>query len=421
MAEVRLELIEKIEGEAQVRYHYEKDHIDFAEILFLTGRGIERILEGRDPWDALAINPRVCGICGHAHLIATVRALEDCYDDLQVSAKAKQIRELTLAFEVLQNHFKWFYLTILPLLELKAPMERVLEPSRLLGEMIALLAGQYPHNSYAIPGGISGEITPVELLGVRERHQRIRKHFQESVIHVDLEQFVRCDRIETMLEREGDLPRAMQRILDWGWERLGRSHDRFIVFGSNDLFEAGKSIGTRLRRHLDLRYLQESPIQGSRARRVLYRGRSYETGPLARAMLLKTPLTREAHRRYGDSLFSRILARVCEIPRLLRYTESLIGSIDLSEPAWVDPGPLPVEAEGVGIVEAARGSLIHQVRVGEGKIQKYRIVTPTQWNLGNGSREDPGVAQAALIGLRRGDPAELVFKSFDVCSVCTTK
>ena len=138
-------------------------------------------------------------------------------------------------------------------------------------------------------------------------------------------------------------------------------------------------------------------------------------------MLLKTPLTKEAHRRYGDSLFSRILARVCEIPRLLRYTEALIASIDLSESAWIDPGPLPEEAEGTGIVEAARGSLIHRLQIKEGKIARYRIVTPTQWNLGNGSREEPGVAQSALIGLHREDPAELVFKAFDVCSVCTTK
>lgn len=421
VAEVRLELIEKIEGEAQVRYVYEKEQVDFAEILFLTGRGIEKILEGRDPWDALTITPRVCGICGHAHLIATVRALEECYADLKLSRKARTVRELTLAFELLQNHFKWFYLTILPLLDLEAPMRRVLEPSRILGEMIALLAGQYPHNSYAIPGGITGEITPVDLLGVRQRHRHLQKLFRRGVIDVDLELFVHCDRIEEMLKRAGDLPQAMQRILDRGWERLGRSHDRFIVFGQNDLFAAGKSIGTRLQKHLDLRYLRESAIEGSRARRVLYRGKSYETGPLARAMLLKTPLIREAHRRYGDSLFSRILARVCEIPRLLRYTEALIARIDLSEPAWIDPGPFPENAEGTGIVEAARGSLIHRLRVKEGKIASYRIVTPTQWNLGNGSRENPGIAQSALIGLHREDPAELVFKSFDVCSVCTTK
>jgi hydrogenase large subunit len=182
----------------------------------------------------------------------------------------------------------------------------------------------------------------------------------------------------------------------------------------------GKAHATRIREHLDLRHLKEEPIEGSEALRVRYRDRAYETGPLARAMLLKTPLIREAHRRYGDSLFSRILARVCEIPRLLLYAGELLERIDPGEPSWHDPGPLPREGEGVGIVEAARGSLVHRVRIAEGRIAAYQIVTPTQWNLGSGPAEDPGVAQRALQGLHREDPAELVFKSFDVCSVCTT-
>jgi len=421
MARTRLELIEKIEGEAQVRYEYSGERIDFASIRFLNSRHIEKILEGRDPMDALTINPRVCGICGHAHLIATVRALEDCYPDLRLSDKALKIRELTLSLELLQNHFKWFYLTILPLLELEAPLQRALEPSRLAGEMIALLAGQYPHNSYAIPGGVAGEITPVDLFEFRQRLRRLKELFRRYLIDVDLDAFVRCERIEEMLGKEGDLPRAMQAILDRVWERMGQSLDRFIVFGGGGFFVSGKSISTRIRKHLDLRYLKEEDVPGSAACRVSYRGRYYETGPLARAMVMKTPLIKEAHRRYKDSLFSRILARVCEVPRLLRYLEEILEGLDLSQPAWIDPGAFPMEAEGAGIVEAARGSLIHQIELREGKIARYRIVTPTQWNLGSGDRDNPCPAQKALIGLYRDDPAELVFKAFDVCSVCTTK
>jgi len=419
MAEVRLELIEKIEGEAQVRYRYEGERVAFAEILFLNSRHIEKILQNRDPLDALAINPRVCGICGHAHLIATVRALEGCFDGLRISDKACKIREITLSLELLQNHFKWFYLTILPLLELEAPLDRALDPARVAGEMIALLAGQYPHTSYALPGGICGEVTPVDLLEFRHRLHRLRGLFRQNIVDVDLEEFVQCERIEELLGKSGDLPRAMRQILDRGWERLGRSHDRFIVFGGG-LFRPGKSVGTRLREHLDLRYVREEEAQETKALKVLYRGRAYETGPLARAMLLKTPLVKEAHRKYRDSLFTRILARICEIPRLLAYLDRLTKELDLSQEAWNDPGPFPPEAEGIGIVEAARGSLIHRVSIREGKIRRYEIITPTQWNLGNGTRRDPGVAQQALVGLHRDDPAELVFKSFDVCSVCTT-
>jgi len=416
-----LRLIEKIEGEAQVRYRFEGERVADAQIRFLTGRHIEKVLEGRDPRDALAINPRICGICGHAHLIATVRALEGCYPDLCLSEKARILRELTLSFELLQNHFKWFYLTIWPLIfPGEVRINEAVEPARIIGEMIALIAGKYPHNSYALPGGITCEPTPVDLLGVRERLEGVMRRFRTYLIDVDPEEFSRCDRIEGMLEREGDLPRVMEAIPDRGWERLGRSFDRFIVFGGNSCFVSGKSHATRMRQEPDPRYLTEELIEGSEAKMVRYRDKVYETGPLARAMLLKTPLIREAHRRYGDSLFSRILARVCEIPRLLLYVEELIGQIDISEPSWIDPGRMSRETEGMGRVEAARGSLIHRVVVKEGIIAEYQIVTPTQWNLGSGPVEDPGVAQKALIGCRNNDPLELIFKSFDVCSVCTT-
>jgi len=416
-----LRLIEKIEGEAQVRYRFEEGRVADAQIRFLTGRNIEKILEGKPPMDALAINPRICGICGHAHLITTVRALEGCYPALRLSEKARIVRELTLSFELLQNHFKWFYLTIWPLVFPEEPaVGRATEPSRIVGEMIALIAGKYPHNSYALPGGITNEITPVEILGAGERLRELKRLFASSLIDVELSDFTRCDRIEDMLAREGDLPRVMAAILDRGWERLGRSFDRFIVLGGGGLFASGKSHATRIRGHLDFRYIKESSIKDSRALMVRYREKVYETGPLARAMLLKTPLIREAHRRWGDSLFSRILARVCEIPRLLLYADELLREIDYAQRSWIDPGPMPREAEGVGLVEAARGSLIHRVRVEEGRIARYQIVTPTQWNLGSGPGDNPGIAQKALLDCRRDDPLELIFKSFDVCSVCTT-
>jgi len=92
----KCELIEKIEGEATLEYQFQNRVIEFVDIKFLSSRHIENILQGKNPLDALVINPRVCGICGHAHLMATVQALEICYTDITISSKAKILRELTL-------------------------------------------------------------------------------------------------------------------------------------------------------------------------------------------------------------------------------------------------------------------------------------------------------------------------------------
>ena len=126
-----IKLIEKIEGEAKLNFHFKNNKIDKVDVDFMSTRHIEDILKGKSPLDALVINPRVCGICGHAHLIATVRALEDCYERIEISNKAKIIRELTLNFELIQNHFKWFYLTILPLFGFKQEIMKAVTPSQL--------------------------------------------------------------------------------------------------------------------------------------------------------------------------------------------------------------------------------------------------------------------------------------------------
>ena len=420
---IRIEkLIEKVEGEATLRFHFEGERIEFVDILFASGRGIEQILEGRAAEDALVINPRVCGICGHAHLIATVRALEACFDEIQITQKAHLIRELTLSMELIQNHFKWFYLTLLPLTGRKQGVLKAAEISRVIAAAIALIAGQYPHNAYAIVGGVVCDPTPVELIQVRNLLKEGIAFFEKYLVFADSRELIECDKTERVLLQDGDLPDLLRLLIRKGWHMSGKSFDRFIVFGENGLFRRGKSIKTRIQPHIDEKFLEVAPNSCSLAKNVTYKHKYYEVGPLSRAMLLKTPLIRDAHRRYGDSLFSRILARSCETVRLLHYALDLTYRIDLDEPSWIEP-PRPlktVTGEGIAAVEAARGSLIHKVRLQEGRIAEYGIVTPTQWNLSQGSRTTPGIAQQAMIGLKDPSLAELVFKAFDVCSVCTT-
>ena len=415
-------LIEKIEGEATLKFHFEQERIDFVDIIFTSQRGIEQILQGRPAEDALVINPRVCGICGHAHLIATVKALENCIEGLEISPKAHIIRELTLNLELIQNHFKWFYLTLLPLLGFGQRVMVAAEASRRISQAIAHLAGQYPHNAYAIVGGITSDPTPIEILSVRNILKEVIAFFEKHMVTTDTRELLRCEKTEKLLAQEGDLPQLLNLLLQKGWHTEGKSFDRFIVFGESSYFKRGKSIKTRIQPHISERFVEVSPNSDSLAQNVTYKQKYYETGPLSRAMLLKTPLIKDAHRRYGDSLFSRILARSCETIQLLHHSLELLSKIDLGEPSWIEP-PQNIKTltgEGTGAVEAARGSLIHHVKLHEGRIEKWRIITPTQWNLSQGTREMPGVSQQAMIGATDTHLAEFIFKTFDVCSVCTT-
>ena len=417
-----IKLIEKIEGEAKLNFNMKDDKIDFVDIEFMSTRNIENILKGKNALDALVINPRVCGICGHAHLIATVEALENCYDDLKISNKAKTIRELTLNFELIQNHFKWFYLTLLPLFDKKQEVLKATYPSQLMAKAIALFGGQYPHTSYAIVGGVVCDITEMDLIKLQHYIDETIKFFEENLVKGDGKEFTICDNTEKVLSREGDLPELLKLIKTNDWLSLGKSYDRFIVFGENSYFHKGKSIKTNLVNNISLKYVKETSQATSYAKNVSYKNSYFEVGPLSRAMINKTPLIKDSHRRYGDSIFSRILARVCETMQLLLYSKELISKLDLSEPSFIEPEKdiSKVSASGYSAVEAARGSLIHKVELEKGLIKNYEIITPTQWNLSGGTREKQGVSQKAMIGLKETKVAELVFKTFDVCSVCTT-
>ncbi len=409
-------LIEKIEGEAKLNFSFDDEKkIDFVEIEFFNTRNIETILEGKNAFDALVINPRVCGICGHAHLIATAKALEDCYPDIQITQKAKFLRELTLNFEIIQNHLKWFYLTILPLLGYNNHQLKAMQSSQILTKAIATIAGQYPHNSYAVVGGVVCEPTPMDMLKVKNYIYEAQDFFNKNILNQN-------NNIKEILNADGDLPMILNLLVEKNLHLTGKSFDRFIVFGENSFFKKGKSFHTNIYEKIDTKKVKEFSTRNSFAKNVLYNNRYYEVGSLSRMMMRKTEVIKHMHKKYSDSIFTRIFARVYEIHELLEHSLDIINKIDLTQKSYIEPSLdiSKIKAHGTSCVEAARGSLIHKVHLENGIIKKYDIITPTQWNLSNGTKEKPAISQKAMIGLDDTDTAELVFKSFDICSVCTT-
>ena len=184
-----------------------------------------------------------------------------------------------------------------------------------------------------------------------------------------------------------------------GMAELGKSHDRFIVFGECLCFKIGKSIPTRVST-IDTRFVKELNQKNSFAKGVTYKDRLFEVGPLARGMISKEPIIKSLHKRYKDSLLTRIFARVYEVGLLLDYSKKILSRLDMSEPSctFETSKQQPMSFEGVGVVEAARGSLIHKTTVKDGLISNYEIIVPTQWNLSNGNKEEKGIAVKAMVG-----------------------
>jgi Ni,Fe-hydrogenase I large subunit len=425
-------LIEKIEGEAELDFTFNEGRIEDVRINFGFYRGIEEILRGKAARDALVITPRVCGICNHAHLIAAVRAIEDGYEKsgikVALSSKARDIREFTLSCELIQNHIKWFYLTILPQLEAYVGQKREENDaikatylSSTITKALAIFAGQWPHSSYAVPGGVTCDPTHVDLMQAQSLLDESVRFFEQVVTGMDLDRFLSIDSVSRLHTIQGDLGKMLCLVGSSGLAEKGQSHDRFIVFGESPLSQSGKSIVTNVS-NVDTRYVKESLQEGTVAKAVTYKNRLYETGPLARGMVAKRPIVKSLHKCYKDSLLTRLFARLHEVALLLTYSKSLLETLQLDEPSCTLPYDLKVDTlEGTGVTEAARGSLIHKIMVREGRIENYEIITPTQWNLSHGYENEQGIAIEAMVGSKSIEEATFIFRTFDVCSVCTAQ
>jgi len=381
---VTQKIVNKIEGEANLKI-YGEEIVDFVEIEFWQYRGIEGYLQGRDYMDALVINPRICGICGHSHLLATAKAIEEALG-IKISNKASVLRDVTSGLEIIQNHLKWFYLTFYPSFNKNIDFYKGLELAKEASKAIALVAGQFPHNSYMVPGGVTCDLTHMEILKLKEMLKRLQDEIYVNVI-----------------DKEGK-SRDLERFFENFPKGIGRSVNRFLVLGENLYFKKNGECD-----------LVKEEKNSSLSKNVTYNGRYVEVGPLARN--LNNALIRSVYDKYSDSVYTRVFARLYEIVLVLEYLLLILEKIDIKEPSYIKYESK--SGEGVSCVEAPRGSLIHQVSIKNEKITSYNIIVPTQFNLSSSTKDNPSAAQASLMGEKR-EFMDTLFKCFDICAVCVS-
>lgn len=444
MKKITKEFLQKVEGEAKLEVSWKDESIDFAKIKFLNFRGIEKILEGRPFLDALVITPRVCGICNTAHAIAAVNTLENaCRNfglEVKISQKALLIREFVLNMEKIQNHIKWFNFSILPMIEslqngqnISFQQRELQKAQKICSTALqagAVFSGQWPHGSFCMIGGVTCDPVFGDIQEATALLKEVREYCEDEFFGMSMEEYLACKRYRFLKDNEAQLAKALHVLEKEGFSKYGQSYDRFIAFGDNQTNSAKKSIGTKIV-NAELKYVHESLRNSffeskngyTYSKSAQYKERYFESGPIARMMIEKEPLIRDLHRKFKDSVITRVAARVSEIAYLLSRSEEILGSIDISEPSYINPhlSAGQLVATGEGSCEAARGSLIHKAEIVNGIIKSYDIITPTVWNLGNGDKENPGVAQKAIMGLDSMEKADFVFKTFDVCAVCTTQ
>lgn len=100
--------ITRIEGHLRIEAQAENGRITNAWATSTQFRGIETIMQGRDPRDAWAFTQRICGVCTVVHAVASCRAVEDALD-ITIPPNANLIRNLIHGMQFVQDHVIHFY------------------------------------------------------------------------------------------------------------------------------------------------------------------------------------------------------------------------------------------------------------------------------------------------------------------------
>jgi len=100
--------ITRIEGHLRIDAEVDNGFVSKAWSSGQMWRGIELILQGRDPRDAWLFTQRICGVCTTVHALASVRCVENALN-LEIPINAQYIRNLVQSIHALHDHIVHFY------------------------------------------------------------------------------------------------------------------------------------------------------------------------------------------------------------------------------------------------------------------------------------------------------------------------
>ena len=134
----------RIEGHLRVDCEVDNGKVVKAWSSGQMWRGIELILQDRDPRDAWIFTQRICGVCTTVHAIASVRAVENALN-LEVPLNAQYIRNMIVAAHGIHDHIVHFYhLSALDWVDIVSALKADPKKASKLAESLS----SWPNNSH---------------------------------------------------------------------------------------------------------------------------------------------------------------------------------------------------------------------------------------------------------------------------------
>ncbi|MFO7677094.1 MAG: Ni/Fe hydrogenase subunit alpha [Thermoplasmatota archaeon] len=458
MKTITIDPITRLEGHGKISiFLNDKGNVENAYLQIPELRGFERFCQGRRAEDMPQITSRICGVCPVAHHFASTKALDAAFH-VDPPAAAKKLRELMYMGYLIYDHTLHFYYlggpdfivgpdapagkrNVIGVIE-KAGVEigKEVIKHRAYGQKItAILGGKATHPVCGLPGGISKGLNKDE---VKDIEQMIKscidfakftlKIFDDIVLkNKDYVGLITSDPYQLKTYNMGLVDSNNKvNFYDGAIRVTDQQGKEYCKFNVDEYYN-------KIGEHVEEWSYMQFPYLKSIGWNGLIDGKDsgiYRVGPLGRlnaADGMATPLAHKEYQRMfevlgGRSVNSTLAFHWARLIELLYATEramELIRDPEITSEKIRNPVGEP--GEGYGVVEAARGTLIHHYKLSkDGLIDKANLIVATTNNAGAITMS---VRDAAKGLISKGNvtdgilnKVEMAFRAYDPCFACAT-
>ena len=416
---IRIDHIAKIEGHASFTADIVRGDVRAAKIKIEEGaRLFEGIMKNRQDEEVPEIGSRICGICPVVHNLTGFKAIENAYN-IKVEEPALSLRKLMMLGQLINSHaLHLFFFSLSDFFGFKSDLE---------------LINQYPEktNNAVKIRDVGNKI--VEIIGGRAIHPLtpciggLRKAPNLNKLKELLSD---CQNILPLAIKLGDF------FINLKYPDFTRQTN-FISLTHPDeyaVYQGKIKIGERTIEPKEF-FSQIKEFQGPDkvAKRTHFEEKTYMVGALARLHNNREKLNPEAKKLLEKSNlkfpcynpFYNILGQAIEIVYCLeegiRILIRIISEYDANK--IIEFKIENRTGEGLGAIEAPRGTLFYAVKLKQGIVENINIITPTAQNLANLEADLEEIEKLEgfkdLNRKEREDKIKMLIRAYDPCVTCS--
>ncbi len=445
---VAIEPVSRVEGHGKVTILLDDDNkVHQVRLHIVEFRGFEKFIQGRPYWEVPVMVQRLCGICPVSHHLAASKALDVVLGARKLTPTAEKMRRLMHYGQIMQSHALHFFHLCSP--DLLFGFDSDVERRNIVGvaqqypdtakqgvllrkygqEVIRLTAGKRIHGTGAVPGGMNKSLSFAERdLLLKDAYQMIEwarnaVKLVKDLHHQNITSYNTFGAFKanfmSLVGNDGAMDLYHGKL-------RGRDDSGDILFDGVDYDDYSDLIQEEVKSWSYMKF----PYWKSMGKDKGW----YRVGPLSRVQncdFISTPFA-EAERKefiaYGGTMpihapLAYHWARMIEMLHAVELIKETLHDPDITGSELMTSGPR--ENEGVGVIEAPRGTLIHHYQVDENDlVTMCNLIVSTTHNNQAMNEAVRQVARQYLDGhtVTEGllNHIEVAIRAFDPCLSCAT-